>query len=155
MESTVLTIILPILGAGIGYFIKHLIEKRKELLSEVCKERRELYQRFIDIIIEMLKRLKKDVNDDLTNLKSELFDSQKKYMLYASPKVINRFSDYFQYIYSTKENTNNIDKKMHFSKLSSIIIAMRKDLGLKNTGLGKDGLKIMRASFPDFDKTMR
>lgn len=41
---TVLSITLPLIGAGIGYLIKSNIEKKKELTNEITKERREIYQ---------------------------------------------------------------------------------------------------------------
>ena len=43
---TLLSIVLPVLGAGIGYLIKSNVEKRRQLLEPVNQERRELYQQF-------------------------------------------------------------------------------------------------------------
>ena len=38
--------------------------------------------------------------------------------------------------------------------LSKIMYEMRRDLGLENKGLGKDGNHLLRAMFSDFEKTM-
>jgi len=155
MISTPIAIILSLLGAGIGYLVKHFIEKRKELLSEVNRERRELYQKFVNLTIEILKSTKSDNKYDLVGALGELFEFFKKYILYASPNVINRFSDYFQYLYYIDQNPTQKNTGVHFRKLTSIMIAMRKDLGLNNKGLGKDGIYIMRALISDFDEIIK
>jgi len=58
MDITLLSIILPLLGAGVGFLIKHNIEKKKDLMSEVTKTRRELYQQFVDLIIDIFENTK-------------------------------------------------------------------------------------------------
>ena len=98
MESNYLTFLLPVIGAGIGYYVKHLIEKRKELLSEVNKERRELYQKFINLVVDIMKGVK-GKNRKQPDYINEIFEFYKKYILYASPEVINKFSDYFKFLY--------------------------------------------------------
>jgi hypothetical protein len=80
--------------------------------------------------------------------------NDKKYILYASPRVINTFSDYFQYLYSINESSNKTESLVHFKKLSRIMIEMRKDLGLSNKNLGKDGVKLFRALITDFDRIL-
>ena len=46
---TLMTILLPLIGAGVGYLIKSKIEKEKELNSELNKQRREIYQNFVNL----------------------------------------------------------------------------------------------------------
>ncbi|WP_224996914.1 hypothetical protein [Cesiribacter sp. SM1] len=158
MESNLLipllTIVLPLLGAGAGYLIKENIEKKKDLLNEVNKERRELYQQFVDLIIDVFSGTKTGKQNKDIQLIQKLFVFYKKYVLYASPEVINSFSDYFQYLYSADGQTGVLDHKIHFRKLSRIMFEMRKDLGLSNKNLGKDGEKLFRALITDFDKVM-
>ena len=149
---TILTITLPLIGGAVGYFIKHYIDKKRELLSEVTRERRDLYQQFINLVIDLFSGVKTGEKQPDNELFTKLFDFYKKYVLYASPEVINYFSDYFQYLYSSDGETNTPDPKVHFRKLSRIMKAMRKDLGLSNKDLGKDGEKIFRALITDFDK---
>jgi hypothetical protein len=153
--STFFAILLPIIGAGIGFLIKHFIEKRKELLNDVNRERRELYQKFVNLMIDILKSVKENKKSDSTQLLSELYDFYKKYILYASPKVINEFSNYFQYLYLINAKPQESDHKMHFEKLTRVMTAMRKDLGLTNKGLGKNGINLMRALVSDFDDVMK
>jgi hypothetical protein len=152
---TLLTITLPIIGGAVGYFIKHYIDKKRELLTEVTKERRELYQHFVNLIIDIFSGSKTGKKQPDNQLLSKLFEFYKKYVLYASPEVINYFSDYFQYLYSANGETNTLDHNIHFRKLSKIMKAMRTDLGLSNKDLGEDGEKIFRALITDFDKLIK
>lgn len=159
METKILislmVVVLPLLGAGIGYLIKYSIEKRKELLAEVTKERRELYQQFVNLIIDIFSSSKTGKQNDDGELINYLFEFYKKYVLYGSPQVINSYADYFQYLYKTKSENIKQDHKTHFRKLSHIVFAMRKDLGLSNKELGKDGEKVFRALLIDFDSIMK
>lgn len=150
-----LTISLPLIGAGIGYLIRYNIEKKKELLNEVTKERRILYQQFVDLVITLFGQVKKGKSND-SKFVEELYEFYKKYILYASPKVINSFSDYFQYLYESNKNNNiGADLKIHITKLSKIMHDMRKDLGLSNKGLGENGEALFRAIMSDYDIIMK
>lgn len=150
--TPIVIIILPIIGAGFGYFIKHLIEKKKELLSKVNNERRQHYQMFIDIVIDIFSKSKtsKTFSQDTTLIK--LFEFQKKFMLYASPKVIISFSDHMQYLYKIESKKIEGNPTKQFKLMTKIIKEMRSDLGLKNFGLGKDGELLIRSLLNDFDK---
>lgn len=150
---TLLTITLPLFGAGVGFLIKHNIEKKKDLMSEVTKTRRELYQQFVDLIIDLFENTKTGKQQPEKQLMTKLYAFYKKYVLYASPDVINAYADYFQYLFS-HDASNTMEAKVHFKKLTRILAAMRKDLGLKNKNLGKDGERLFRALITDFDKIM-
>ena len=153
MIITLLSILLPLIGAGVGYLVKQNIEKKKELLSDVHKERRELYQQFINLIVDILKQSKKNENvgEELIN---KLFGFYKKYILYGSPGVIKAFADFFQYIYTTNAGQESNTKKM-LVLLSKVMFEMRRDLGLDNKGLGDNGNQLLRAMFYDYDKIMK
>lgn len=153
--NTIITISLPIIGAVVGYFIKYYIDKKRELSTEISKERRELYQRFVDLIVEILSATKTGKSIEDLDLISELFNFYKKYILYASPEVINSFSDYFQYLYSIERDNEPLDAKVQFMKLSKIMKGMRTDLGLSNKNLGHDGVQIFRAFLNDFDRIFK
>lgn len=107
--KTLLSIVLPILGVFLGYFIKSYIDKKQALLSEVSKERREHYQGFVDLIIDIFNNIKQGDTPNDHELVGKLFSFYKKYILYASPKVINSFSDYFQYLYSCNDGGVTMD----------------------------------------------
>lgn len=151
-STTILTILLPFIGAGIGYLIKHLIEKNKEIANELSKQRREIYQQYVSLIIDLFSKNKISQKKKEDNLLSELFEFYKKYVLYASPNVIKAFSDYFQFIYSQNDFENDKDSKKSLEFMTKIMLEMRKDIGLKNDGLGANGQMLMRALINDYDK---
>ena len=142
--------ILTILGGLIGYFIKNFLDKKKELNSENIKIKRDMYKEFISLFFKVVNNTKKDSEGRLlpVDIKSDLHKFYEDYSLYSSPSVINAFGDFMQYAY---KNTNSMDTKMTFSKVSRVIKCMRKELGLSNRGLGRDGEKIFRAMFKDYD----
>ncbi len=144
---TLLSITLPLVGAAIGFLVKYIMEKNKELSSEVTKERRLIYQQYVNLIMDVFANTKG--NGKEPNLVKELYGFYKKYVLYASPNVIKAFSDYFQFLYN---NTDvEVDIKKNIQLLSKIMLEMRKDLGLKNVGLGENGEMLLRAILKDYD----
>jgi hypothetical protein len=134
-----------LVGGLIGFFVKYILEKNKELASENNKIKRTIYKKFTSIVFDLFNNEIKVTNKDL---KTNLSDFYKDYVLYSSPKVIKVFGDYMQYLYKSGDNINI---KVSMQKLSKIIVAMRRELGLSNRGLGKNGIYIFKAYFKDFD----
>lgn len=83
--TTIMTISLPFLGAGIGYLIKHYIEKKKEISNELTKQRREIYQQYVNLIIDIFSNSKVNKKNNNTSMLSELYQFYKKY--HYRPKV--------------------------------------------------------------------
>lgn len=152
MNQTVVAIFLPFIGAGIGYLVKYYIEKNKELANELTKQRREIYQQYVNLIIDLFSKNKINNKKKDDNLLAGLFEFYKKYILYASPNVIKAFSDYFQFIYNQSDFENDKDSKKSLEFMTKIMLEMRKDIGLKNDGLGKNGEMLIRALINDYDK---
>jgi hypothetical protein len=136
---TFLTIILPLIGAAVGYFVRQYFDKRKELLGEVNIERRIIYQSFINLIITLFEEIEPT---NYNKFRIDLNDFYKKYVLYASPGVISSLSDFIQLI---NQNDKEHVKQNYFSSLTKIILEMRRDLGLGNKNLGKKGEVILKA----------
>lgn len=152
--TPIIVVVISLLFTGIGYLIRRNIEKKESILNEVTKERRAIYQQFIDLIIDaftIVKTGKPSTEPDLIN---KLHNFYKKYILYASPKVIKSFSDFFQYQYSLDEQ-NKPDTKIQLAKLTKIMIDMREDLGLSNKKLDENGEELLRGIINDFDKIMK
>lgn len=141
------------MGAVVGYYVKHYIEKKKELTNEITKERRQIYQNYVNLIIDLFGKAKNPHTLDQNKLIKDLNEFYKKYVLYASPEVINAYSNFFQYTYQDTSEKPNIRKLL--SLTTKIMMEMRKDLGLKNYGLGKNGELLMRAMIKDFDLVMK
>jgi hypothetical protein len=71
---TVLSITLPILGAGVGYLIKYSIEKKKELVNEVTKERRAIYQQYVNLMIGLFANSKTNKKNKTDQMLIELYE---------------------------------------------------------------------------------
>lgn len=82
------------------------------------KEKRELCQQFVNLIIDLFSNSKRGIEVPEGEMVDILFSFYKKYILYASPQVINAFSDYFQYLYNKEDNE---DTKAHFTKLTKVM----------------------------------
>ena len=151
---TVLSVTLPLIGGGIGYLLKSNLEKKKELTNEITKERREIYQQYVNLIIGIFANTKSNEKNNPDKMLTDLFEFYKKYVLYASPKVIIAFSDYFQFMYRQNDGEPT-DSKQHLLYMTKIMAEMRKDLGLKNNELGRNGQMLMRALIKDYDEILK
>lgn len=148
----VFTVIVAAVSGSAGYFIKDSLDKKRELINEVNKERREVYQQTINLMIELFASAKKDEEAVFSDTINQLYDIYKKNLLYASPEVINAFADLMQHVY---KDPNSTDYKTLFKKLTTLFAAMREDLGLDNDDLGEDYQNLIRAMFTDFDTIMQ
>jgi len=144
---------VPIIAALIGYWFRYFLDRKKELASEVNRERREVYQEVVDMVIGILKDVKSNKKTNINEVTKKLFNIYRKEILYASPKVINAFNDFMD---NAKEAEKlNLDTKQSSArvllKLASLLAAMRKDLGLSNRGFGKNHKKLLRSLIQDID----
>lgn len=144
-----ITILLPLIGGGIGFLLKRYLDKKREVFNENAKERRQAYQDFIDLIIDLFANSKLKNNKKLDI--NKLYAFYKRNILFAPPKVVNAFSDYMQFLYHY-DDSDETAKYTQIKKLTKVLKEMRADLGLKNKGLGKNGERLMRAIINDFDK---
>ncbi|KRD06490.1 hypothetical protein ASE21_20255 [Flavobacterium sp. Root901] len=149
--EVLITISLPLAGGGVGFLLKRYLDKKSELFNENAKERRQAYQDFVNIIIDIFagRNEKKQKSFDI----NRLYDFYKKNILFAPPSVVNSFSDYMQYIYIFDSNDPNQTAE-HIKMLTEVLKQMRKDLGLSNSELGENGEKLMRAILKDFDSML-
>lgn len=148
---TLVILLLTGIGALIGYVIRYQFDKKKELVSEVNKERRAVYQELTNLLFGILENVKVKKQTDGTQLAKKMFAIHKKNVLYASPKVIRAFNDFLSYAQSIDEIDDPKPQVVLF-KLSELIGAMRKDLGLSNKRLGQNHRKLLRSSVTDIDK---
>lgn len=146
-----LAVALPLVGGGIGYLITYRMEHQKRLIDEVSAKRRAQYQEFVDLVIGFFSDHKAGKMPSQKSVNEKMFGFYKSYILYASPRVINAFSDYFQFLYSRGGPENQPDTMDHFYKLANVMSAMRKDLGLSNRNLGENGIKLFKALLSDYD----
>ena len=150
MNVTLFSIIASLIGIAIGYFLKFYLEKKKELTNEVNKERRQTYQKFIDLFLDILSKTK---NYSDIQLRKEMYSFYKKNILYASPSVVKAVSIFMQYAY--KSENEDLDPKITLMNLARIVKTMITDLGLSNKRLGKNGEELLKALIKDFDSVVR
>lgn len=101
-------------------------------------------------MIGLFANSKKNQKNSTDKMLKYLYEFYKKYVMYASPKVIKAYSDYFQYMYKQNDGEES-DLKKHLQFMTKIMLEMRKDLGLKNNGLSRNGEMLMRALIKDYD----
>lgn len=132
----------------IGYFTKTLLDHYKNLSTYNVDKRREIYQEFIDMIIDVIggQKIEKKKEELNLELRTKVYGFYKKFILYSSAKTINKYGDFMQSIYQGNSNVADL-----MSKLSDIIKSMREELGLTNEELGGNGEKLLRPIFTDFD----
>ncbi len=147
---TLVVLLLTGIGALIGYVIRYQFDKKKELVSEVNKERRAVYQQMIDMLLGILEDVKKGKDSDMDKLISDMFSIYRKNVLYASPQVINDFNNFLNHAQSLSKGTVAAPQEVLF-KMSQLIGTMRKDLGLSNKGTGRDNRGLLRGMITDID----
>jgi hypothetical protein len=147
---TLVTLILTGIGAILGYILRYQFDKKKELTSEVNKERRAVYQQLVDLLYGLLENVKKGKEPDMNELTTKMFGIYRKNVLYASPKVIQAFNEFLDYSQNLK-TANSSRPEVVLFKMAGLIAAMRKDLGLSNRGLGKHNKRLLRSAITDID----
>lgn len=148
--TALIGLITTVVGAGIGYYLKYFLDKQKELTSEVTKERRIMYQQFVDLIMGLFYSAKDgQVSDEQTIKNFETFF--KKNIVYASPRVVKSLSKLFQVIYQNRTS----EPKEILLRVTLVIKEMRKDLGLSNKGLGANGEELIKPIIKDWDQLVK
>lgn len=145
-----ISVLATVVGAGIGYFLKYYLDKKKELTSEVTKERRQMYQKFADLIFDMIYESKAGRKKNAMNEISAFF---KKSTMYASPNVMTAISELFQKLYENDAKGIS-DAKSTILGFAKVLKEMRTDLGLSNKGLGKNGENLFKPMLKDWSEIM-
>ena len=135
-------------GAGVGYFVKFLLDKRTQFVTKNAEIKRGAYLELCELMLDLFsqdKIGKMSTKSMLTRLNS----FYSKYILYASPSVIVSFGELMQYIY---QHAERLDASITMRKMTHVFMEMRKDIGLSNKNLGSDAERILRARFTDYDE---
>ena len=128
MIENFLTLIIPLVFGALGYLLRTILERREKANEKIIAERREVYQKFIDVIINSKR-------NSSTNLRIDVEDFYKKFILYASPLVVKEVAT----LINALNNNKKEDLLLNYTKiLNNIIFSMRKDLGLNNKGIDED-----------------
>lgn len=139
-------------GALIGYGIRYQLDKRKELVSEVNRERRAVYQQIVEFLFGMLKDTKQGKATDTNKMVAELYRIYAKKVLYASPQVIDALNGFMEQSSLAAGAGKGADPYQVIYRMSELMAAMRTDLGLSNKGMGKSNRRLLRVLITDIDK---
>jgi hypothetical protein len=145
------TVKILIAAAGGGY-VTYFLEKRKQRFSKNLDEKREVYNEFVSLIVDLLNSSRSSNTSDVEKSAAsketidKFYEFYKKFILFASSKSIDAFGEWMTYIRSS-----NVDNKVWIGMLSNLIGSMRKDLGLSNFWLGANKTRLLRALLTDYD----
>lgn len=149
MSMEILTLVVSVITFLGGYGLNYFFERRKEYKIENAKILREAYLEFVQLIFDILieKNSTKDVVELDKRVRAMMKSFYPKAVLHSSPELIVEFSNYMHSQYKNKTKTN----QEIFDEISKIILKMRREIGLSNRKLGKNGEKVFRALVTDFD----
>lgn len=145
-----IAILVPILSAFAGYLVSYLKERKKDLRIKANEERRAIYQDFVNLMIDQIVYGDNITPEQLQHLNAAHFEFYKRYALYATPNVIDALADLKQYQFTSQEQNLNI----LYKKIGSVLVAMREDLGLSNSGLGDNGEIILKTFLSNYEAVM-
>ena len=144
---TLLIALLPIIGIFIGYYINNFLAKKREIELTINKEKREAYEVFLNLLIDIFASTKKGKHIAQSELLERVNEFQKRSLMYASPEVINAFGDCW--IALQKQNQDNPTDLL--TNMTEVILAFRRDLGLSNKDLGEKGQRLLKGILTDYD----
>lgn len=146
---TLMGIIASLIGGGaVGYFVKYYLDKKQEFSTRNAEVMRTAYSELIALILELMSQSELGTMSSKTMLK-RMNSFYEKYILYASPEVINSFGDLMQFFYNSDGKT---DPKESMIKITRVFKFMRNDLHLSNDDLGQDAERLLRARLNDYGK---
>lgn len=150
--------LIGIIASGIfGYLVKYILDRKAQFSTKNAEIKREMYQDYVNLVIDFFDSSK--VAKPTHKTQGEMYAFYKKCVLYASPRVINVYSDLMQQFYQNptdeKSEVSINQTRIVLKKMTRVFKYMRKDIGLSNQGLGKDGEKLFRAIITDYDEKIK
>lgn len=142
-------LILPALGGLAGYLLKYYLDRRQQFATKNAEVKREAYQGFVNLMVDIFA---KGESEDAV---ARLHVFYKSDILYASPGVIKAFAELMQYFYVVQDFTGD-KKKLRgaLRRVTKVFKCMRRDIGLSNRRLGREGEILFRALLKDYDDFM-
>ena len=147
VQASIIAALFGIVSLVFAYW-----SERARAVREAHRDKKiEVYTIFYDFIFNLLKNVKNGDNVDLENdpeFQSKWFDLTRGVLFYGSPNVVQAFAG-FRDPNMTKDNP---DPTLVLRKIGRILLSMRADIGLSNSGL--DELSIHQIYVTDDIKTM-
>ena len=147
--------VLVLVGGLVSWYLK---DRTEELRSEREKFRRERLSIYTEILEPVLGAF---VYQESQQKKARVIEKVKtdqyrkkafELTLYGSDAVVRAWNSFMQYMYTTNE-TGNFDLKVGLEKLGTVLLAVRRDLGNKNTNL--EAIELFKWFLRDFDKLQK
>lgn len=133
-QQTIISILISILTISSGIFIVILqrkTEKIKIIENQLSEKKYKAYSELIEIFYNIFKDTKNNKPINNQNLTLKLIDIKKDLFIYGSDEIFRKFTDWL--CFST-ENSNNLN---HMNYFLDLMIAIRRDMGKKDTSLTK------------------
>lgn len=130
-KSDILKVLIPTVGVVISTIGSVLIfnkNKKKEINFKIHEQRKDKYEEYLELIKKMFSGIKEVKKGELPFKKDEWLDAQFGLLLYASDKVIDKAN-------AIRNVNSNDDKYTVLFELGSMILLMRKEIGLDNKDL--------------------
>jgi hypothetical protein len=141
-----------------GYFIRAYLDRNKQFSSANGSIKRKMYRSFIDKMMGTTAKFKKQLNAlEIETIKNEFGQSAQEFyktsILFASPNVVRAYAD-FARSDSAKKVVGEKPEYELMLRTARLYKAMRKDIGLSNRRLGRDGELLLRGNITDYDGTI-
>lgn len=135
--------ILTLVSGSIGFIISKIFEDLKESKQRIYEQKRKYYNELIRPFRDVLKNIKTKNGNSALNTKqiADAMDTAFDNILYASDDVIEKYGQ-FKNNSTNEEQTGSSSQYKTLKLFSSLLLAMRKDLGNKYTSL--DEVHILR-----------
>ena len=150
--------LIAIVSGLLGYFIKYYFDKKKEFASKNAEVKREIYQDFVNLVISFFEDVDQakqmspgQAREKQIEFKNKMYKFNRKYILYASPGVVRAVSGFMHHFYSVEEEDGVKSTRKALSKMTKVFKVMRKDIGLSNWWLDRNGKVLMKSIIRDYD----
>lgn len=142
------TVSVALITGILGFFgviMGKIIENKNTIKNKIREEKQNIYIEFLDWIINNVFYTESVDNEKLTN---ELKEQQKKMTIYASDKVLKEWINFRKVMLSCyigeldKIDNNTLENyvRQNAKSLERLILAIRKELGYKNTNIKEEDI---------------
>lgn len=147
--------VLVLVGGLISWYLKDRTEELRSEREKFRRERLSIYTEILEPVLGAFIYLESQQKKVQVVEKIKTDQYRKKafeLILYGSDDVVRAWNGFMQYMYTTSE-TGNFDLKAGLEKLGTVLLAVRRDLGNKNTNL--EAIELFKWFLRDFDKLQK
>lgn len=131
-QTTLLIAIVPSSVSILGLAFSNYLQKSTEITFKNRLKKEALYETFVDIMYEFIYRA--GVGESTEDLLPKVKTIRKDLIVWGSDEVVKTYSEFMTIAQDLPENDPTKETKIS-AQLEKTILAIRKDLGYKNTKL--------------------